>query len=170
MHWILLMGFLTGCRTMTGIAVVCWCAHYGLIPVDGSWARWAASWAAVIVFTLAALSEYVADVLPQTPSRKSLGPALARVVFAALVGAICATSQMEPVAGGVIAGVAGALIGIQVGYWARMRVAAKVGSDLPVGLAESAIVLVLAVCNGYWLHMSAWRAAMIEAGKMHGPG
>ena len=169
MHWILLMGFITGCRTMTGIAVLSWCAHFGLLPVEHTWAAWVGSWIAVIAFTLAGLGEYVGDVLPQTPSRKSLGPAAARLVVGALVGAICSTSQIEPPAGGILLGALGALIGMHLGYRLRIRTAAMVGRDMPVGLAESALVLGLAVCNGYWLHMTAWRAAMIEAGKLHGP-
>lgn len=170
MHWIFLIGFVTGLRTLTGMAVVCWCARLGFIPVENTWAAWAGSWAAVVIFTLLALGEYVGDVLPRTPSRRAPGPAIARLVFGGVVGAICSASQMEPAAGGVILGMLGALLGTHLGYWLRMKAARAAGRDLPVGLAESALALTLAIADGYWLHMSALRSALIEAGKMKGAG
>jgi uncharacterized membrane protein len=87
---------------MTPIAVVCWFAWLALFPVHGTWASWSGNLFAVIVFSLMALGEYVADTLPKTPNRTAPGPAISRVVFAGLVGAITATSFMDPIAGGIL--------------------------------------------------------------------
>jgi uncharacterized membrane protein len=74
------------------------------------------------------------------------------VVFGGLVGALAATAIQEPVAGGVVAGVIGALIGTWGGYALRMRASKAVGRDLPVALAESALALLLAVAAVAQLH------------------
>ena len=69
-----LLGVATGARSMTPIAVVCWFAHLGLLPVDHTWAFWTANLASVIVFTALALGEYIGDKLPKTPNRIAPGP------------------------------------------------------------------------------------------------
>lgn len=162
MHWIILLGIVTGMRTMTGIALLCWWCWLGWLPVEHTWAAWAASLAAVIVFTLCALGEYLVDILPQTPSRKTLGPLLARLIVGGLCGAVAVTAQTEPPAGGVILGVIGAVIGAYGGYWLRMRLAAWFGRDLPAGLLESAICLAIALYDVHCIHLGVVRDAALE--------
>lgn len=156
MDWVLLLGFVTGLRTMTGIAVVCWAAWLTWLPEHG-WAAWTSYLVSALIFTGFAISEYVGDTLPKTPSRKAPVPAAARLVFGALVGALAAQAIQEPVAGGILTGVVGALIGTWGGYWARMRAAKLAGRDLPVALAESAFALGVAVLCVWELHKGiAW--------------
>src|SRR5438309_3537386 len=93
MSWIIaipLLGIVTGLRAMTPMAVLCWFAYLGHLPVEGTWAFWTAKpiWAAI--FTLLAAGEYFADKLPKTPNRTSLGPLIVRLVFGGLIGAIVA--------------------------------------------------------------------------------
>ena len=151
MLWIVLLGIVTGMRTLTGIAVVCWAVWLSLLPEHG-WALWSGHLVSVIIFSVLAVGEYIGDTRPQTPSRKAPGPAAARIVFAALVGALVATAISEPIAGGMIAGIVGALIGTWGGYAVRHSAAQKVGRDLPVALMESAIALLLAVLSVWELH------------------
>ena len=151
MLWILLLGVVTGARTMTGIAVVCWAAWLGTLPEHG-WGLWASYLVSALVFTALALGEYIGDTLPKTPSRKTPGPAAARIVFGALVGALAATSIYEPLAGGILAGVLGAVIGTWGGYWFRMGLARRLGRDLPAALAESAVALALALYAIWQIH------------------
>ncbi len=64
MSWLIaipLLGMCTGLRTMTPIALVCWYAHLGYLPVGGTWAFWVATAIAVGVFTLFAAGEYVGE-------------------------------------------------------------------------------------------------------------
>jgi len=145
MYWIGLLGIATGMRTMTGIAVVCWMAYLGYLPVQGTWAFWTGKLIAVIVFTVLALGEYVGDTLPRTPNRTSLFPALARLGFAILCGLVIATVLEEPLAGGVVLGAVGALIGTFGGYRARSFGARVVGRDLPVAIFESLLAIGFAV-------------------------
>jgi uncharacterized membrane protein len=73
-------------------------------------------------------------------------------VFGGLVGALAAHAVIEPVVGGAIFGVLGALIGAFGGVRVRLYWAKAVGKDLPVALLESAIALGLAVGACWQLH------------------
>ena len=149
---LVLLGFATGMRTMTAVAVLCWAAYLGRTPLGGTWAFWMGMLVTAIVFTLAAVGEYVGDTLPRTPSRASTFPAISRMVFGALVGAAGAASIGEPWAGGVLAGVAGALIGTFGMVRVRAVLSRLVGHDLPVALAESVFALCVSLLAVRGLH------------------
>ncbi|MGA7155803.1 MAG: DUF4126 domain-containing protein [Acidobacteriaceae bacterium] len=148
-----MMGMTVGLRTMTAMAVLCWCAWLAFLPQHG-WAFWVGSLVSVIVFTIAAVGEWVVDTLPSTPSRTSAGPLAARIVFGALVGALSAHAVIEPAAGGAIFGVIGALIGTYGGHGVRMYWSKSLGKDLPVALMESGVTLMLAVFGAWELHQT----------------
>src|SRR5579864_4522438 len=85
-----LLGVVTGMRSMTAMAVLCWFAYRGDLPLDGTWASWAGKLLTAIIFTVLALAEYVADKLPKTPNRSAPGPLLIRLLMGGLVAAIVA--------------------------------------------------------------------------------
>jgi uncharacterized membrane protein len=147
MEWYFLLGISTGMRTMTATAVMCWFAYWQLLPQKG-WASWTGLLATAIVFMVLAVGEYIGDLLPQTPNRTAPGPLAARIVFSGFVGALAAHALIEPLAGGVILGVLGALVGAYGGMWLRMR-------DMPVGLLESLLALVIAAIAARGLHEAA---------------
>jgi uncharacterized membrane protein len=151
MEWYVLLGISTGMRTMTATAVLCWFAWLHLLPQSG-FTLWAASPVSVVVFTLLALGEYYGDTLPITPSRTDLPLVLARLAFGSLVGALASRSTAEPMVGGILFGLIGALIGTYGGYRLRMYGARLVGRDLPVALGESALALGLAVVAAFGLY------------------
>ncbi|HVG26494.1 MAG TPA: hypothetical protein VM865_02725 [Acidobacteriaceae bacterium] len=153
MDMILLLGVVTGMRSMTAIAALCWAGWMGLVPEHG-WAIWITYLVSAIIFTACALGEYVADTLPKTPSRTAPGPAIVRLIIGGLIGALVATAIYEPVAGGIILGSLGALIGTWGGYWMRMTAARMFGRDLPAAILESLSALVLAVVAIERLHHS----------------
>ena len=138
---------------MTAMAVLCWFAWLHLLPQHG-WAFLAGSLVAAIAFTVAAVGEYVADTLPQTPSRTAPVGLSARIVFGALVGALASRAVFEPVAGGIIFGVIGALIGTYGGHRVRIYWSKALGRDLPAALSESALALALAVFACWQLHQT----------------
>jgi len=157
LSWVLaipLLGVMTGLRTMTPIAVMCWFAYLGQagsqdqgdLPVAGTWAFWTAKLATVVIFTLFALGEYVGDKLPQTPNRIAPGPLGARIVFGGLVGAIAATAMQGSVIEGIILGSLGALVGAFVGYHVRKHLVEISGRpDWNVALLEDVSALLLSI-------------------------
>lgn len=151
MDMILLLGVVTGMRSMTAIAVLCWAAWLGFVPEYG-WGTWIQHVFVVILFTICALGEYYVDTLPKTPRRTSLGPAVARLVIGALVGPLVATVINEPLAGGILFGAAGAVIGTWGGFFVRMSVGRVFRRDLPAALLESASAIVIAVLAVVKLH------------------
>lgn len=141
---VLLLGVVTGMRSMTAIAALSWAVWLGLVPEQG-WATWIGHLIVVIVFTICALGEYFVDTLPKTPRRTELGPALVRVVVGGLVGAMAAVAIDEPVAGGIIFGAGGAVVGAWGGFFVRNTVARIFRRDLPAALLESASAIALVI-------------------------
>jgi uncharacterized membrane protein len=154
MAWVVaipLLGLATGLRSMTPIALVCWCAHLGYLPVQGTWAFWTAHTVSVVVFSLAALGEYVGDKLPRTPNRIAPGPLAARIVFGGLVGAIAATALKGAGLEGAFLGIVGVFLGAFGGFSIRREIVEHFGSrDWPVALVEDAITL---ACSAFALRV-----------------
>jgi len=149
MPWFLaipILGGANGNRTMTPIAVLCWFAYSGHLPVAGTWAFWTANLIAAIVFTLCALGEYIGDKLPQTPNRTAPGPLGARIVFGGLVGAIVVTTLHAPLAAGILLGSISALAGTFLGFHLRRFLTVGRGlPDFPIALAEDVVTIGLSV-------------------------
>jgi uncharacterized membrane protein len=141
-----LLGFATGLRTFTPMAVLCWFAHLGYLPVEGTWAAWTARLGFAILFTALALGEYVGDKLPHTPNRTSPAPLLARVIFSALGGSICAIAMHGAGLEGILLAVAGALAGAFAGFMIRRDIVHKLGcADWPIALVEDLTALLTAM-------------------------
>jgi uncharacterized membrane protein len=149
MTWLIaipLLGVVTGMRTMTAMMVLCWFAYAGHLPLDGTWAFWAAKLMTAIVFTLLAIGEYIGDKLPKTPNRTAPGPLIARLVFAGLVGAIVAEGLDGSGIEGVILCVAGALVGAFAGFLVRREIVLRQRSkDWPVAVVEDISAVLFAV-------------------------
>ncbi len=139
------IGFVAGLRTFTAPAAVSWAACYGWLNLEGTPLQFMASWAAVAIFSILALAEYVADKLPGTPNRTRSGPLIGRMLFGGLSGAALTLSfQHSPAAGAVIGGI-GAIIGAFSGYEFRRRVVPRLGGkDLPVAVFEDLVAIGLA--------------------------
>ena len=152
MFYTVLLGIATGMRTMTPMAVLCWAAYIGWLPVEGTWCFWMAKLVSPLVFTALALGEYVGDTLPQTPSRTDLPLVGGRLAFGILAGVVVATALTQPRAGGVIFGAIGALIGTFGGHRLRVAGAHWAGRDLPIALSESALALGFAVLSVTRIH------------------
>lgn len=149
MAWIVaipLLGIATGMRTFTPMAVVCWFAYLGYLPVDGTWAFWAAKLVVAILFTVLALAEIVGDKLPRVPDRTSMGPLLARLVFGGLAGGIIAVSLNGSEFEGILLGLGGALVGTFGGHLIRREIVERSGSkDWPVAIAEDLTTIGFAI-------------------------
>jgi uncharacterized membrane protein len=149
MTWLIaipLLGVVTGLRSMTAMAVLCWFAYRGDLSLDGTWASWAAKLVTAIIFTVLALGEFAADKWPKASNRTAIGPLFARVVLGGLVGSIVAAGLNGSEFEGVILGVGGALIGAFGGFLIRREVVLRLGcKDWPVALVEDICAILCAV-------------------------
>jgi uncharacterized membrane protein len=141
-----LLGVVTGMRSMTAIAVLCWFVHTGYFPLDDTWAAWVGKLSTTILFTVLAVAELVADKHPKAANRTAVGPLLARVVIGGLVGAIVAAGLEGSDVEGIILGVGGALIGAFGGFLIRRELVDRAGGkDWPVALVEDASAILGAI-------------------------
>ena len=140
------LGFLTGARSMTPIAILCFFAWRGHLNVVDTWANWARHPVSVIVFAALALGEFVGDKLPMTPNRTALFPLLARIAFGGLVGAMAATGLNGSAPEGIFLGAVSALVGTFVTYQIRNLLVCKQGfKDFNVAIVEDLVVVGVAV-------------------------
>jgi uncharacterized membrane protein len=127
------IGLVTGLRSMTGPAVVCWAAHLGWLDLEGSRVAFMGSTPATYAFSAAALGELIADKLPFIPNRTSPGPLFGRAILGALSGAALCVAASRSSAAGALLGGAGGLAGAFAGYRARARSGEEVA---PAGLGD----------------------------------
>ncbi len=147
MHLLLfcfLLGVVCGLRSMMAPAAVCWGVRLGWLHVEGTKFAFIHNPITLVVFTLFALGELVADKLPMTPARTAPPGLIARVVFGAACAAVLAVSAGGSLGAAVLSGVLGALAGTYGGYAARHAVTAS-GKlpDLPVALIEDLVAIAL---------------------------
>lgn len=146
------IGVVAGLRSLTAPAAVSWAARLGWLDLHDSSLTFMGSTMAVVIFSLLAMAEYVADLLPATPRRTTPGPLIARIVMGGLCGACLCASASRSVSIGAVLGGLGGLIGAFAGYEARARLvrALKV-RDRVIALSEDVVTIVLA-----WFLVS-WR-------------
>ncbi|PYV94454.1 MAG: DUF4126 domain-containing protein [Acidobacteria bacterium] len=126
-----LLGCVAGLRSLTAPAVVCWAAHLGWLHFSGTKLAFINQPSTLIVFTLLAVVELIADKLPKTPARTAPLGLIARIVVGGLIGVALATS----------AGV-GALVGTFGGYNIRRALVSKGRlPDFAVAVAEDMIAI-----------------------------
>ena len=137
-----LIGIVCGLRSLTAPAVVAWAAHRGWINLGQTPLHFMGSTAAVVVFTLLAVVELVADQLPSAPSRTAPPGLIAPIVLGALCGTAIAVSGAQSIAIGGVLGAAGGVAGAFGGYQARTRLvkALKV-PDFVIATLEDAIAI-----------------------------
>jgi uncharacterized membrane protein len=141
----LLIGFVAGLRSLTAPAAVSWAAHLGWLDLAGSALDFMGSTLAVIIFSVAALAEFAADLHPATPNRTTPGPLTARVILGGLSGAALTLAAERSLLAGALLGGAGGLIGAFAGYHARTRLTAALQNGKLIAVVEDLIAIVLAI-------------------------
>jgi len=116
------IGIVAGLRAMTAPAVVSWAAYLGWLRLDGSQFAFMGSIAAVATFSLLAIGELIADLLPWIPRRTAPAPLTARIITGGLCGGcLCEILNQPPFITGATLGAIGAVIGAFAGYEIRRR-------------------------------------------------
>src|SRR6202012_5448303 len=106
-----------------------------------TWASWVGNIITVIVLTVLAVGELVADKLPKTPARTAPPSFAARIIMGAFSGAVIGTAWGYKW-GGLGAGIVGAVLGTLGGYQARKRLVAATGGKAgPIALLEDAVAV-----------------------------
>jgi uncharacterized membrane protein len=137
-----LIGCVTGLRSLTGPAVVSWGARLGWLNFAGTKLAFLSSSAAVVIFTVLALAELVADKLPNTPPRTAPLGLIPRILLGSCCAIALATSAGGSVLIAALLGVAGALVGTYGGYNLRRTLVSKSHlPDLVVAFAEDAVAI-----------------------------
>jgi uncharacterized membrane protein len=139
------IGFVAGLRSLTAPAAVSWAAHLGWLDLHGSSLAFMGSTLTVLILSLLALAEYVADKLPGTPSRTNPGSLIGRMVMGGLAGACLSVSAQQSWLAGAIAAGIGAVIGTFAGYEIRRRLVSGLKvKDIAVAIPEDLVAIVLA--------------------------
>ena len=100
------------------------------------------STASILIFSVLAMAELVADKLPKTPNRTSPPGVIARIAMGALTGACIALSAGGGAIPGALLGIVGAVAGTFTGYKARTGIVEALGvRDIYVALAEDLIAI-----------------------------
>lgn len=136
-----LIGFFAGLRSLTAPAMTAWAVYMGWLKLEGP-LSFIGSFPSVVILTLLALGELVADKLPKTPNRTAPLGLIARVMTGGVTGAcITAAGGQGALLGGLL-GAVGGVAGCFGGYHARQRLVKALGApDIYVALLEDVIAI-----------------------------
>jgi uncharacterized membrane protein len=136
------IGVVAGLRSLTAPAVVAWAAHLGWLDLSGSPLAFMGSVWAVVIFTLAALAEFVADLLPSTPPRTAGLGLSARILMGLLTGACLGIAGNASPWLAAALGAAGAIAGAFGGFRARVGlVRALHARDFAIAAPEDLVAI-----------------------------
>ena len=139
------IGVVAGLRSLLAPASVAWGVRLGWLHLHNTPLAFMESNVAVTVFSLLAIGELVADLLPQTPKRTDVAPLVVRMVSGGFCGACLCASANRFLTIGAALGAAGAVIGAFAGYEIRRRLVSQLRiKDLFVALSEDLVAVGLA--------------------------
>jgi uncharacterized membrane protein len=136
-----LIGLFAGLRSLTAPAAVSWAVYLGWLRLERPLSL-IGTLPAVVILTLLALGELVADKLPRTPNRTAPLGLSARVLTGGLTGACVAVGGGQSALVGALLGVLGGVVGCFAGYQARTGLVKTLGTrDLYVALVEDFVAV-----------------------------
>ena len=140
--FVFLIGVIAGLRSFTAPATVAWGLRLGWFTVGSSRLAFMGSIAGVVIISLLAFGELVADKLPSTPNRTSPVGLIGRFILGGFAGVIlaCAGGQ-RPILGAVLGGVGG-IAGAFAGYQVRTRLVKVLKCpDFVIAILEDAVAI-----------------------------
>lgn len=136
-----LIGIFAGLRSLTAPAVTAWAVYMGWLKLEGPLSL-IGSFPSVVILTLLAIGELVADKLPKTPNRTAPLGLIARLVTGGVTGACVTAAGGQGAFPGALLGVVGAVVGCFGGYQARKRLVRALGApDIYVALFEDLVAI-----------------------------
>ena len=137
-----LIGFISGLRSLTAPAVVCWAARLHWIHLENTRLAFMCSAAVTWLFSILALGELIADKLPFTPARTQFVGLSARIILGALSGAAMTAAGGSSLLIGAALGAVGGVVGAFAGYKARTGLVRKLHvPDFVIALLEDAVAI-----------------------------
>ena len=136
-----LLGSVTGLRSMSGPALVCWGIHLNWLTVAGSPLFFLGHPISLVVFSVLAVGELIGDKLPQIPNRIDPGPLVVRMVFGGMSGWVLALSGHASIVAGVVCAVFGAVAGAFAGFYIRRVITQRGTKDFVVAIVEDLIAV-----------------------------
>jgi uncharacterized membrane protein len=150
------VGFATGLRTFTPLALISWVAVWGWLPLGSSRLHFLGTATGATIVSILAVIELVGDKLPRTPSRTSTGPLGARILIASFAAAALAVGMGQSWPAAVICGAVASVIGAFAGFRYRTWIAKKVAlPDWIFAVAEDALTVGLTLVAFRYLFGSA---------------
>lgn len=141
------IGIIAGLRAFTPLAIICWATHFGWLNLSDTRLSFLGSSAAIGISSLLALGELVADKLPMTPNRISLGPLSGRIFSGVFTATAVATALHQSITFAIILGIAGALAGTFGGYYVRRSLTKGYKlPDIVIALTEDLVAIVGGFC------------------------
>lgn len=141
-----LLGTVTGLRTFTPLAVLCWFAYTGALQLQYGWDQWTGYLPIAILATIVAIIEVFADKQPWMLDRIILPSVAFKVVLGAFVGAVMADGLNGPILEGIILGVLGVLVGTYGGYFVRKELVRRSRyGDWNIAIVEDAVAVLCAI-------------------------
>jgi len=136
------LGFVDGLRSLTPPALICWAAYLGRLHFAGTRLAFINHRSTLIIFTLLAAVELIADKLPNTPARTAPVGLIARIFLGGACALALATSAGMSLSFAVLLGSMGAFVGTFAGYHSRRLVVSKAHvPDLAVAVAEDMVAI-----------------------------
>ena len=137
-----LFGCVDGLRSLTPPALLCWATHLGWLHFAGTRLAFINHRSTLIIFTLLAVVELIADKLPNTPARTAPLGLIARISLGGACGLALATNAGVSVGFSVLLASMGALVGAFVGYHGRRLAVFKAHvPDVAVAIVEDVIAI-----------------------------
>lgn len=137
-----LLGCVDGLRSLTPPALVCWAAHLGWLHFAGTRLAFINHRSTLIIFTVLAVAELIADKLPSTPARTAPLGLTARIFLGGACGLALATSVGISLSLAVVLGLLGGVAGAFGGYHTRHFIVSRLHvPDFAAAVAEDAIAI-----------------------------
>lgn len=144
------IGVVAGLRSLLAPAAVSWAVYLGWLGLHGTPLAFMGSIVTVAIFTVLAIGELIADLLPIIGKRTAPMPLIARILMGGLCGAcLCLPANQSPLIGALLGGI-GAVLGAFAGYEVRRRLVSSLKiKDIFIALPEDLLAIGLA-----WLFVS----------------
>jgi uncharacterized membrane protein len=146
----IVIGGVSGLRSLTGIAVVTIAAqrgwpHLGWLHLGGTGLSFLGKPLMMYLFVVLAIGELIVDKLPFAPPRIQAGPLAVRFLLGGLCGSALALAAGMPWPFPAAVGGISAVVGAYAGYWLRRGITSRGVKDLPIALLEDATAILLAL-------------------------